>query len=95
MRVKANIILISETWWTDKSAVIIPGFNLYRKDRVSSKGGGVCVYIEDKIKSYEIQKLSRIESSAEEIWCMAEIGIEKILIGCIYRKGASMRGTYP
>ena len=38
IRVKANIILISETLWTDESAVIIPGLNLYRKDRVSSKG---------------------------------------------------------
>ncbi len=89
IKYKASVIFVSETWWTDESATIITGFNLFRKDRVHSKGGGVCIYIDETIKSYELKSLSANESFCEEIWCMVEIGSEKILIGCMYRKGSS------
>lgn len=40
--------LIVETWFTAKhlsSVVAIAGFDLYRRDRKSGRGGGVCVHI--------------------------------------------------
>jgi len=40
--------LITETWFTDKqqnSVVSIAGYSLYRRDRKSGKGGGVCAYV--------------------------------------------------
>jgi len=47
-----EIAVISETWFkshhTDQ-AVGIPGYNIFRKDRGARRGGGVRIYITDKI----------------------------------------------
>jgi len=43
---KAQVIMICETWWNDQSVTNIEGFNLFRKDREYSRGGGVCIYVE-------------------------------------------------
>ena len=40
---KSQVIMVCETWWTDQSATNIVGFNLFRKDREFSRGGGVCI----------------------------------------------------
>ena len=42
-----NAICITETWLSPSvpdSSVVIPGYNLFRKDRVNTTGGGVCIY---------------------------------------------------
>ena len=47
-----GMICITETWLTSNipdSSVSIPGFNLFRKDRVATFGGGVCVYLDQRI----------------------------------------------
>ena len=46
--------MICETWWTEASVTNINGYTLFRKDRTSKKGGGVCIFIEDSIKAYSI-----------------------------------------
>lgn len=43
----SQVVFVCETWWTEKSAINVPGYNLYRKDRHFSRGGGVCIYIRD------------------------------------------------
>ncbi len=89
IKFNTRIVLISETWWTDESVTIIPGYNLFRKDREHGKGGGVCIYIDEKIKAYEIYDICPVELKSEQVWCVVEIGVEKILIGCVYRKGST------
>lgn len=51
---EVDIICISETWLgahISDSSVTIPGFTIYRCDRLHRVGGGVAIYISDKIKS--------------------------------------------
>ncbi|XP_065681383.1 uncharacterized protein LOC136095090 [Hydra vulgaris] len=71
------------------STTNIPGYNLSRKDRQFSRGGSVCIYIQENIKSYEINEKYLINENIEQVWCLIEIGKEQILCGCMYRTGLS------
>ena len=76
-------MFISETWWSETSATNIVGFNFYRSDR-DGKGGGVCIYVNNNIKSYIIEDELLNSRVIEQIWCVVELGSERILCGCIY-----------
>jgi hypothetical protein len=83
-----SVVFISKTWWSDTSAVNINGFNLFRKDR-DSRGGGVCIYIRNSLKSYIIDVELLCSNLIEQIWCIVDLGSERIICGCIYRPGSS------
>nr|XP_047138938.1 uncharacterized protein LOC124814888 [Hydra vulgaris] len=83
-----DIIFITETWWNDTSATIIPGYNLYRRDRMNSRGGGVCIYVNDLIDSFEVNNEPYNNKNIEQIWCTIKMSNECILCGCIYRPGS-------
>jgi len=51
---------------------------------VSSKGGGVAIYIDTSLKSNEVSDAVLLDSP-EQIWCEISYGSEHILLGCIYR----------
>ena len=51
---KPQIIMICETWWTEASTTNIKGYTLFRRDRIGKRGGGVCIYVNDLIKAYNI-----------------------------------------
>lgn len=86
---KSQVIMVCETWWTDQSATNIVGFNLFRKDLEFSRSGGVCIYVENQIKSYQINEICLLDNSIEQVWCSIEIGQDNILCGCMYRTGVS------
>ena len=47
-------ICVTETWLSSTvpdSNITIPGFNLFRKDRADTSGGGVCIYFKSTIPS--------------------------------------------
>jgi hypothetical protein len=49
-----GIAIIAETWFSalhTDHLVKIDGYNLFRKDRVGKKGGGVAIYVRDDINS--------------------------------------------
>lgn len=48
------------------SAVSIPGFNLFRKDRAATTGGGVCVYLDSTIPCRRLEQ--RDQEYVESIW---------------------------
>jgi hypothetical protein len=53
-----NLIAVSETWFKSFSIVNVPGYNILRRDRSDGcRGGGVCLYIENSIDSYELLTL--------------------------------------
>nr|XP_047141305.1 uncharacterized protein LOC101237182 [Hydra vulgaris] len=83
-----DIIFITETWWNDTSAAIIPGYNLYRRDRMNSRGGGVCIYVNDLIDSFEVNNEPYNNKNIEQIRCTIKMSNECILCGCIYRPGS-------
>nr|XP_047141009.1 uncharacterized protein LOC124816049 [Hydra vulgaris] len=86
---RAQVIFACETWWSAMSTTNIPGYNLFRKDCQFSRGGGVCIYIQENIKSSEINEKYLINENIEQVWCLIEIGKEQILCGCMYRTGLS------
>jgi len=60
--------------------------NLYRKDRSDgSRGGGVCLYIDESIDSFELNDAGFNLSKIEQIWAVVYFGTDKYLVGCQYR----------
>ena len=86
---RPDIIALTETWInTDKRNFIaefhIQGYNMFKTDRIDRRGGGVAIYIKDKIKAC-IRSDIKNNNNTETIW--VEIGEERdsLVIGVIYR----------
>ena len=63
-----DVVLISETWLTPTSpVVVIPGYNLVHKCRLDRKGGGVGILISDKLRYNELSNLDSNMSENEAI----------------------------
>ena len=65
-----DIGFITETWLKDRvcdSIIDIPNYNIFRKDRISSEHGGVCVYVKDSIK-YEVPDILHCCDQHEVLW---------------------------
>ena len=62
---QVDIVLISETWLSDCSpALNIPGYQLYRQERVHKKGGGVAILTSSKLRTASRPNLSfKLEQS--------------------------------
>jgi hypothetical protein len=58
-------------------------------DRRDGRGGGVCIYIKEDIKAYEVSEKCLNIPNVEQIWCVVEMGLDKVLCRCIYRTGVS------
>ncbi len=93
----AGIICITETWLSANipdANVSIPGYNLFRQDRVHTTGGGVCVYLDDKIPCKLIN--SSVEEKVESIWLSIRPyrlprQITSIILSVIYHPPNSQR----
>ena len=46
---RLELVLITETHLLPKHKVTVPGYMCYRKDRTSSKGGGVMILVQENI----------------------------------------------
>jgi hypothetical protein len=83
---KYDLIFITETWFNDSSISSLFGYTTYRKDRKQkSQGGGVCIFVSDRLLSSEIHDKVLNDTSIEQVWCTIQIHEETILIGCVYR----------
>ena len=86
-----DVILLSETWLTNKKKLQIKNFNIVRKDRSlkgnnnKDHGGGVCILIKFNLIFEEYKQIcnkpDHLESVAITLLLENE---EKILIGYIY-----------
>ena len=67
----ADIICITETWRSSAipdNVIALPNFNLFRNDRLSSIGRGVCAYINSNIYC---RRLTEFESlTVESLWLL-------------------------
>ena len=62
-------ICITETWLSSTvpdSNITIPSFNLFRKDRTGTSGGGVCIYLKNTIPSKYLDYCD--QSGVESLW---------------------------
>ena len=82
-----DVMFFSETWFNELSVNNIEGYECFRKDRSGKRGGGVCIYASGSgsFNFTEIVNEQLNSNKIEQIWCVAESGKEKLLLGCIYR----------
>ena len=83
-----GILTLNETWLYDQlpsDEVAIPGFNLFRRDRSSGrKGGGIAIYISDKIPA--VRRCDLKDIALENLWLELMFPKSKgILLGTCYR----------
>ena len=85
-----DVVAVSESWLKSKhldALFSIPGYHLYRLDRVGCRGGGVCVYVKDCLLSSVVYTSSHIQCLClkhEILWLkICKCGINYIL-GTLY-----------
>lgn len=58
-----DFLCLSETWLkptTSNSAVYIPGYNIYRRDRGHGKGAGVMIYVKDSFQCVHMESVGDV-----------------------------------
>lgn len=81
-----DIFLITETWLHEgisNDLIDLEGFRLYRRDR-NTRGGGLCIYANNKINTAIIQTGDVIE----QLWLEIKIDKIKIAVGVVYKPPA-------
>lgn len=82
----SDILVLTETWLYPAitNNEVLAGserYNIYRKDRVDRRGGGVLLGVKNTISSYVLN----LDSPIEIIWIMCVTKHAKILVGNCYR----------
>ena len=65
----ADAVCVSESWLSPQisgSAVAIPGYNLFRNDRTSAPGGGVCIYLRQTLPCTRLFQCE--QPDVESLW---------------------------
>ena len=87
MNIPIDILVFTETWFTKVSCVEIPMYHSYHSFRNNRMGGGVSIYVRNKIKSVNITEnylnYDSFEYSVVGIYDTS--GLEKMLIISIYK----------
>ena len=77
-----DVITLCETWLSRHTpAFTVPGYKIYRSDRVTRKGGGVCVLIKQGLISREITEVPKELNGVET--CCVEVKTSKGQIGIL------------
>ena len=90
IKIRFNIIVLSETYlFSDENAPNIEGytaFSVSRDRKRIHRGGGLLVYVSDKISSIKIDVMSRVFSSYESIGLEISLGKNNSFYLCgVYR----------
>ena len=85
-----DLIGIAESWLHSSHdwAINIPGYALFRKDRVKRRGGGVCLYVRSDLKVSVKEALVDGEcAESEAAWVEMYMGVRntRIIIGVCFR----------
>ena len=89
--VKFDLLGITETHLTDdisNNLIKIIGYDLARRDRSGSKGGGVVIYFREDLNVYEDLKWN-VDQELEAVCLNITIRSQSTLIGCLYRPSKS------
>ena len=90
-----TVITVSETWLTQHSPVPeIPGYKIYRRDRLHKKGGGVAIFVSNRLQSREVTISNLTPTSFEH--CAVEVKgrNEPVIICSIYRPTNTITKTF-
>jgi hypothetical protein len=90
-----HIIGIVETWAREEikdSELKIDGYEMFRKDRIFGKGGGIIVYVKETLKSTLCNDLMNTGFD-ESVWCNVRTGECNLLVGVCYRCPSSSQAN--
>ena len=79
-----DIIGITESWTDDKisdAEIQIEGCEMFRRDRLIGKSGGILLYIRDSLVASAI-KLDNV--FPEQVWCKLRYNGQHELLVCVY-----------
>lgn len=79
-----DIFTITETWLNDRvldDDLYINGYKIYRHDRVSNRGGGVCIYAKVELTISVLP----CDRNIEQLWISVRFQNEMIGLGVTYR----------
>nr|XP_053633351.1 uncharacterized protein LOC128689237 [Cherax quadricarinatus] len=87
-----DVFAITETWFNSKRRDMpaechIQGFKLFQVDRSIGKGGGVALYVRDRLNCCILIKtgIKSEVTHTESVWIEFSEGHEKLILGVIYR----------
>lgn len=80
-----DVILLSETWLKPEDTVYLNGFDVVRKDREKHTGGGVLIFVNNRLKYKRITNIYNCDDKLE--LCAIELFLaeESILLASCYR----------
>lgn len=81
-----DIFAVSETWlkpYVSTKSVAIPGYKFFRKDRPVSRGGGVGVYLSERLRGKVIFSSENF-GVCESLFIEIKFGSSKLLFGVVY-----------
>ena len=90
-----DIFCVSETWlhkYIKNDEIRIPGYNVFRKDRTTGVGGGVCIYVKETM--HVNMRADLMFENIEAIWVEIRQGDTKYLVSCIYRPPSATTEYY-
>jgi len=86
-----DMVGVTETWGSEEindAEMSIKGFNMFRADRKGCRGGGVILYINEKIQAtYNIQLMDK--NFEQSIWCNVKLQHKTLIVGLCYRSTSS------
>ncbi len=71
----------------------MPGYNIFRKDRLKGKGGGVLIYVKNKLSCKEIVRSTALDFDCVGIEIMLSNEMSFSLI-CLYRQPTAKADFY-
>jgi len=83
---KANVALVTETWFNSKvtdNCVSIDSYDLYHKDRSKRKGGGVCVHVSNNVQC-SVMPYYNSSDCVEALWLVCVFSNVTYCIVCLY-----------
>ena len=87
---KVDVLAISETWLNSSilnAEVEIQGYRIHRLDRKYKRGGGVCIYVRNNLKSKVLKDLSYISNlGLHQLWVQIQLNKNKSIIVCVTYK---------
>jgi hypothetical protein len=83
-----DIAIICETWfrpYMQDNALAVNNYSLYRKDRQSRKGGGVCIYVKNSLRSTQLS-LPQVDDNNFEVLAISCVTRSStfIVLGCYH-----------
>jgi hypothetical protein len=76
-----DVIFVAETWFDENAldAWNLAQYTCYRRDRVGDPHGGVCIYVKNRIKSFDQVDSVLTCRSIEQVWCSIDFNLPNIV----------------